>query len=97
MSENLWDRINKVHARCIKSYAGVPNFVSYATVTKLLGIKTAKEELLAFGRKRLLFITAFYPFGPEIIRNCRMNVQDQHSDIINGCGNHLHVLVLGFY
>ena len=75
MSENLWDSINKVHARCIKSYAGVPNFASYATVTKLLGIKTAKEELLAFGRKRLLDIAAFSPFGPEIIQSRRMNVQ----------------------
>ena len=62
-----------VYARCMKSYAGVPNFASYATVTKLLGIKTAKEELRAFGRKRLLAIIAFSPFGPEIVRNRRMN------------------------
>ena len=67
MKENVWECITKVHARCIKSYAGVPNYASYATVTKLLGIKTA------FGRKRLLAIISFSPFGPEVVQNRRMN------------------------
>ena len=52
MTQFVMRRCNEVHARCIRSNAGVPNFASYATVTKLLGIKTAKEELHAFGRTR---------------------------------------------
>ena len=75
MGEHLWDKINKVHARCIKAYAGVPNYASYNTVCRLLGLQTAKQDLLSFGRKRLDAIIAFSPFGPEIIGKRRMNAQ----------------------
>ena len=81
MGQHLWDGINKVHARCIKSYVGVPNYASYYTVCRLLGLQTAKDELLAFGRKRLFAIIAFSPFGPGIIQNRRQNVQGSYKSI----------------
>ena len=73
-SQDLWDKITKVHARSIKAYCGVPSFVGYATLCDNMGIKTIREELMSFGRKRLTAIAAYTPFGPEIISKRRNNV-----------------------
>ena len=70
----LWDSITKCHARCIKAYCGLPNFVGYNTLCEQLGIKPIKDELMAFGKKRLTSIVAFSPFGPNILRNRRRNI-----------------------
>merc|ERR1711944_185968 len=65
----IWNTIIKCHSRCVKAYCGLPNYVGYSTVCNALGIKNIKDELLAFGKKRLCAIAAFSPFGPEIMTN----------------------------
>ena len=70
----LWESITKCHARCIKAYCGLPNFVGYNTLCEQLGIKPIKEELINFGKKRLTAIIAFLPFGPKILNSRRTNI-----------------------
>ena len=70
----LWESITKCHARCIKAYCGLPNFVGYNTLCEQLGIKPIKEELIDFGKKRLTAIIAFSPFGPNILNSRRTNI-----------------------
>ena len=69
MEQHLWDKLHKFHSKCVKSYAGVPYYVSYGTVCDHLGILEIKTELLSFAKKRLLAILNFTPFGREIINN----------------------------
>ena len=74
MSVNLWEQLTKCHSRSVKAYCGLPNFVSYNAICDQLGIKQIKDELLHFGKKRLLSIATFSPFGPEILSNRRAAV-----------------------
>ena len=69
----IWNTIIQCHSRCVKAYCGLPNYVGYSTVCNALGIKNIKDELLAFGKKRLCAIAAFSPFGPEIMTNRRFD------------------------
>ena len=93
----IWDKITKCHSRCIKAYSGLPNYVGYETICNALGIKTIKDELMSFGKKRLRSIAAFSPFGPEILNGRRPNasgvykspsevlLDDTEIDTLNGC------------
>ena len=71
MNSSLWEQIRKCHIRSIKAYCGLPNFVGYCAICNQLGIKQIKDELLESGKKRVLSIAAFSPFGQEIILNRR--------------------------
>ena len=67
MDEFLWARFDKLHSKCVKSYAGVPNYVNYGTVCNHLSIRKIRDELGFFAKKRLMAILTFSPFGKEII------------------------------
>ena len=73
-SKSLFDSITKFHARCVKSYCGIPNCVSYEKVCDTIGIKTIQQELMDFAKKRMKSMIAFSPFGDQIVRNRRSNV-----------------------
>ena len=74
MGEHLWEKLVRCHSRSIKSYCGVPNFVNYNAVCDQMGVKQIKDDLLSFGKKRLLSIIAFSPLGKKLIENRRQNV-----------------------
>ena len=70
----MWNKIIKCHSRCVKAYCGLPNYVSYERVCDALGIRDIKNDLLAFGKKRLCATAAFSPFGHTILANRRRDV-----------------------
>ena len=72
--KSLWENIIKCHSRCIKSYCGIPNCVSYERICDVIGIKSIKLELMDFGRKRMRAFIAFSPFGRKILSERRANV-----------------------
>ena len=74
MGEHLWEKLVRCHSRSIKSYCGVPDFVNYNAVCDQMGVKQIKDDLLSFGKKRLLSIIAFSPLGKKLIENRRQNV-----------------------
>ena len=74
VKKSLWDNITKCHARSMKAYCGVPNCVSYERLCDTMGISQIKDELMSFGRKRLLAIISFSPFGDKILSARRQNV-----------------------
>ena len=69
MCEEQWSKIQKVHANCVKSYAGVPQYVSYETVRNHLGIHDIKTNILNAAKKRILAITAYSPFGRKLVED----------------------------
>ena len=74
MGEHLWEKLVRCHSRSIKFYCGVPNYINYSAVCDQIGVKQIKDDLLAFGKKRLLSIIAFSPLGKKLIENRRQNV-----------------------
>ena len=68
MSDAMWERIKKNHARCVKSYVGLSNFVSYDLVCDTLGIRQIKDEICNFARKRITSMIQFSPLGKNLLK-----------------------------
>ena len=68
MSDAMWERIRKCHARCVKSYVGLSNFTSYELVCDTLGIKQIKDEICDFARKRITNMIQFSPLGKTLVK-----------------------------
>ena len=81
MGPHLWDKITKSHARAVRSYAGVPNFVNYETICDHLGINSIKDEIISFARKRIKNIISFSPFGRELLNARRSTVHGIYKSV----------------
>ena len=68
MSNAIWERIRKCHARCVKAYVGMPNFVSYGLICDSLGVKQIREEICDFARERIISMILFSPLGKKLIK-----------------------------
>ena len=67
--EQQWQKLKKLHARCIKSYCGLSNYISYETVCDHLNVKPIMTDLFDFARKRLIAILSFSPLGLGVIQS----------------------------
>ena len=68
MSEAMWERVKTCHARCVKAYVGLPNYVSYELVCDTLGIKQIKDEIFQFAMKRIISMISFSPLKEKLIK-----------------------------
>ena len=69
MKISLWEKLEKVHSRAIKSFAGVPRFVGYSTICNHLFVPRWKTSIEEAATKRIGGILASSPFEEEMKSN----------------------------
>ena len=67
MNESTWGKLRKLHASCLKSYAGTPQFIGYETICDHLGVKDIRSEIMDYAKKRIIAMVSFSPFGRQCL------------------------------
>ena len=81
MKASLWNKMDKAHARAVKSIAGVPNFTNYQTVCDHLGIEKWSLSLKRAALERIGGILRSSPVGNKMISNAPKSKQTYDSPV----------------
>ena len=81
MKNSLWKRLEQVHARSMKSFAGVPNYIGYDLVCDQLLIDNWPEKIKKAAIKRIKGILLTSPFGREMIHMASKNNSTYDSPV----------------
>lgn len=81
MKSSLWAKIEGIHARTMKSIAGVPNFVSYSRVGEQLSIEKWSSFLKTTALKRIEGIIKSMPGGDKMMQDAPIERQDYNSPV----------------
>ena len=52
MKNSLWTKLEKVHARAIKSFAGIPNYVGYDMICNQLFVERWRKSTMEAANRR---------------------------------------------
>ena len=81
MKSSLWAKLDAIHARAVKSIAGVANFVGYERVCNQLGIERWSSALKSAAFARIEGILKDSPHGAEMLQSNPKGRQTYDSPI----------------